>query len=99
MNFISNKNLYEFDSIDWKNNIIALYIQNQFVCIKWEGSIQIFTDYDDLIGKYCTYKHNLTLTFVYELCDNNLTLLGYDEEYVIEHIAGQMYLFEERKSD
>ena len=99
MNFISNKNLYEFDSIDWKNNIIALYIQGQYVCIKWEGSISFFTDYDDLFGKCTTYNHHLKLTIVHELCDDNLVLLNYNEEYVIEHIAGQMYLFEERKSD
>lgn len=98
MNFISSKNLDEFDSIDWKNNIIALYIQGQYVCIKWEGSISFFTDYDDLIGKYCTYKHNLILNLVYELCDDNLVLLNYNDEYVVEHIVEQMYEFEEKKN-
>ncbi len=99
MNFISNNNTYEFDSIDWKNDIIALYIQEQYVCIRWEGSIFFFIDHDDLFGKYTTYNHRLTFTIIHELCDDNLVLLGYDEDYVVEHIARQMYLFEERKND
>lgn len=30
MKFISQNNTYEFDSIDWKNDLIALYIDNQY---------------------------------------------------------------------
>jgi len=30
MKFISNKNAYEFDSINFKDNLIALYIEDQY---------------------------------------------------------------------
>ena len=30
MKFISNKNTYEFDSISFKDNLIALYIEDQY---------------------------------------------------------------------
>lgn len=99
MNFISNNNTYEFDSVDWKNDIIALYIQGQYVCIKWEGSIFFFIDHDDLFGTYKTYNHRLKLTIVYELCDDNLVLLEYNEDHVIEHIADQLYLFEVKMNE
>ena len=30
MKFISSKNTHEFDSIDFKNDLIALYIESQY---------------------------------------------------------------------
>ena len=30
MKFISNKNTYEFDAISFKDNLIALYIEDQY---------------------------------------------------------------------
>jgi hypothetical protein len=100
INFINENNHWQFDSIDFKDNLIAFYYLNhrdeeQYVVFKWNGVMQIFKDYDDLYGEFVNHKFIGKITIVPELSDDNLTLLGYDEDNVIEHLAQQFYNFEE----
>ena len=44
MKFISSKNTYEFDSINFKDNLIALYIESQYIVFGWQGDVEFFKD-------------------------------------------------------
>lgn len=95
MRFISNKNTYEFDSINFKDNLIALYIQDQYCVYKWRGDVEFFQDGDG-VESWIDFSHDITTELVHELSDENITLLNFHEEYVVEWIAEQIYLDEEK---
>lgn len=87
IDFISCTNKVEFDSIDFNNNLIATYIDNQYVVHKWTGDVEFFNDTDDLFGDVVGYNHTLNISIVYDLSDLNLVLLNYKDEEIIEHIV------------
>ncbi len=92
MKFISSKNTYEFDSINFKDNLIALYIQDQYVVLEWQGSVGFFKDGNGVGESWIDFSHDITTELVYELSDENIILLNFHEEYVVEWIAEQIYL-------
>ena len=98
MKFISLWNNYEFDSIDWNNNLIALYIENQYCVYKWDGNIEFFKDGNGVGDSWVDFSHNITTELVHELSDENITLLNFHEEYVVEWIAEQIYLGKEKSN-
>lgn len=87
IDFISCTNKVEFDSIDFNNNLIATYIDDQYVVHKWTGDVVFFNDIDDLFGNVVGYNHTLNISIVYELSDPNLVLLNYKEDDIVEHIV------------
>lgn len=91
MKFISQNNTYEFDSIDWKNDLIALYIDCQYCVFKFDGDIEFFRDGDGAGNTWVDYSHDITVELVHELSDDNLVLLNFKEVYIIEWIAEQVY--------
>ena len=91
MKFISQNNTYEFDSIDWKNDLIALYIDNQYCVFKFDGNVDFFRDGDGTGAIWVDFSHNITVELVHELSDDNLVLLNFKEVYIIEWIAEQIY--------
>lgn len=91
MKFISQNNTYEFDSIDWKNDLIALYIDNQYTVFKFDGDVEFFRDGDGAGNSWVDFSHDLTVELVHELSDDNLILLNFKEVYIIEWIAEQIY--------
>lgn len=101
MKFISNNNLYELEGIDWKNNLISLYIFNhikddaQYVTFEWEGDIKFFRDSNGVGESWIDYETDITLSIVPELSDTNLVLLNLNNEYIIEHIAEELYKLQE----
>ena len=96
MNFISNNNTYEFVSINFKDNLIALYIQDQYIVFEWEGDVEFFKDGNGAGESWVDFSHNITTELVHELSDENITLLNFHEEYVVEWIAEQIYLDKEK---
>lgn len=91
MKFISSKNAYEFDSINFKDNLIALYIQDQYVVLEWQGNVELFKDGNGVGESWDDFSHDITTWVVHELSDENITLLNFHEEYAIEWIAEQFY--------
>ena len=96
MKFISNKNTYEFDSIDFKNDLIALYIQDQYCVFRYIGNVELFKDGNDAGEGWVDFSHDITTELVHELSDENIILLNFREEYVVEWIAEQVYLDKEK---
>ena len=96
MKFISNKNAYEFDSIDFKNDLIALYIEDQYCIFKYEGDVEFFKDGNGVGESWIDFSHDITTELVHELSDENITLLNFNEEYAVEWIAEQIYLAMEK---
>lgn len=96
MKFISNKNTYEFDSINFKDNLIALYIESQYVVLEWQGNVGFFKDGNGAGESWIDFSHDITTWVVHELSDENITLLNFHEEYVVEWIAEQIYLDKEK---
>lgn len=91
MKFISNKNTYEFDSISFKDNLIALYIEDQYCVFEYAGDVEFFKDGNGVGEIWIDFSHDITTKLVYELSDENTTLLNFHEEYVVEWIAEQIY--------
>jgi len=96
MKYISLWNNYEFDSIDWNNNLIALYIDFQYCVFKWDGNVEFFKDGNGVGESWVDFSHDITTELVHELSDENITLLNFHEEYVVEWIAEQIYLDKEK---
>ena len=91
MKFISSKNAYEFDSINFKDNLIALYIESQYVVLEWQGNVGFFKDGNGAGESWIDFSHDITTELVHELSDDNLVLLNFKEVYIIEWIAEQFY--------
>ena len=96
MKFISNKNAYEFDSIDFKDNLIALYIEDQYCVFRYTGNVEFFKDGNGVGESWIDFSHDITTELVHELSDENITLLNFNEEYAVEWIAEQIYLAMEK---
>ena len=96
MKFISNKNTYEFDSFNYRQSLIALYIHDQYVVFSFVGDVKFFCDANGVGDFWDDFSHNITTELVHELSDENITLLNSHEEYVVEWIAEQIYLDKEK---
>ena len=96
MKFISNKNTYEFDSINFKDNLIALYIEDQYCIFEYTGNVEFFKDGNGVGESWIDFSHDITTELVHELSDENITLLDINEDYVVEWIAEQIYLDKEK---
>ena len=96
MKFISSQNTYEFDSISFKDHLIALYIQDQYVVLEYDGDVEFFKDGNGAGESWIDFSHDITTELVHELSDENITLLNFNEEYVVEWIAEQIYLDKEK---
>ena len=96
MKFISNKNAYEFDSIGFKNDLIALYIDSQYCVFRYTGNVEFFKDGNGVGESWIDFSHDITTELVHELSDENITLLNFQEEYLVEWIVEQIYLDKEK---
>ena len=96
MKFISSKNTYEFDSINFKDHLIALYIQDQYIVFGWQGSVEFFKDGNGAGESWDDFSHDITTELVHELSDENIILLNFNEEYLVEWIVEQSYLDKEK---
>ena len=95
MNFISYNNTIELDYIDFKNDSIGIIYNGHFLTYSWKGSCWFRMSYDDLVGAYVDFNHNIKLTLSSEYSDDvddaTLSVLEYNREFIIEHIVQQTY--------
>ena len=96
MKFISSKNTYEFDSINFKDDLIALHIDGQYCVFRYYGDVEFFRDGNGVGDSWTDFSHDITTEIVHELSDENITLLNFHEEYVVEWIVEQIYLDKEK---
>ena len=96
MKFISSQNTYEFDSINFKDDLIALYIEDQYCIFEYTGNVEFFKDGNGVGESWIDFSHDITTELVHELSDENITLLDINEDYVVEWIAEQIYLAMEK---
>lgn len=98
MNFISNSNTYEFDSIDFKDNLIALTIEGYSCVFHYTGDVVFFKDGNGVGECWIDFSHDITLELTHEWSDD-ITTLDFNEDYVIEWIAERIYLDKEKYWD
>ena len=96
MKFISNNNTYEFDSINFKDDLIALYIEDQYCVFEYTGDVEFFKDGNGVGESWIDFSHDITTELVHELSDENTTLLNFQEEYLVEWIVEKIYLDKEK---
>ena len=99
MKFISSKNTYEFDSINFKDNLIALYIESQYCVFRYTGDVEFFKDGNGAGESWDDFSHDITTELVHELSDENITLLNFHEEYVVELLANELWKLKEKMDD
>jgi hypothetical protein len=89
MKFISNKNTYEFDSFDYQQSLIALYIHDQYVVFSFVGDVKFFRDANGVGDFWDDYDltNDFKIEIVHELSDVDLVLSNYVEDYVIEWVV------------
>ena len=96
MKFLSSKNTYEFDAINFEDHLIALYIQDQYCVFEYTGDVELFKDGNGAGESWIDFSHDITTWLVHELSDEDITLLNLHEEYVVEWIAEQIYSDKEK---
>ena len=55
-----------------------------------------FKDGNGVGESWIDFSHDITTELVHELSDENITLLNFHEEYIVEWIAEQIYLDKEK---
>ena len=104
MKFTSHNNILELDSIDWSKDLIAVYTNDisgdsQYVVMKWDGDLWFLNDSNGVGDKWVSYEHDIKPTPVLELSDDNLMLLNFKEEHVVELLAEELWKRKERMND
>lgn len=96
MKFISNKNMYEFESFHLQDSLIALYIDNQYCVFEYTGDVKFLQDSNGVGDFWDDYDltNNFKIEIVHELSDVDLVLSNYVEDYVIEWVVEELYNLE-----
>lgn len=102
--FTSHNNTLELDSIDWSKDLIAFYTNDisrdsQYVVMKWKGDLYFINDSNGVGESWIDYQHDIKLEFVPELSDDNLMLLNFNEEHVVELLANELWKLKEKMND
>lgn len=101
MKFISQNNTYEFDSVDWKNDLIALYIDNQYCVFEYTGVVKFLQDSNG-VGEYWDdyeLSEDFSVELIPELSDVDLVLLNLNKDFVIEWIVEELWKVLEKESE
>lgn len=102
--FTSHNNTLELDSIDWSKDLIAFYTEPyfgeaQYVVMKWKGDLYFINDSNGVGESWIAYEHDIKLEFVPELSDDNLMLLNFNEDHVVELLANELWKLKEKMND
>ena len=76
--------------------MIALYIEDKYCVFEYAGDVEFFIVFNGVGESWIDFSHDITTELVHELSDENITLLNFHEEYVVEWIAEQIYLDKEK---
>ena len=104
MKFTSHNNTLELDSIDWSKDLIAVYTndisgESQYIVFKFKGDVWFVNDGNSVGESWIDYHHDVELTPVLELSDDNLILLNFNEEHVVELLANELWKLKEKMND
>ena len=104
MKFTSHNNTLELDSIDWSKDLIAFYTNDisrdsQYGVMKWKGDLYFINDSNGAGDKWVSYEHDIKLTPILGLSDDNLMLLNFNEEHVVELLANELWKLKEKMND
>ena len=91
MNFISEDNKYELDNVDFKHNLISVWIEDQYVVFNWVGNVRFFTDSNGVGDTWIDYDQDIRLNIVLELSDCDVKLDNLNEVHIIEFIVQQFF--------
>lgn len=101
MKFISNKNMYEFESFHLQDSLIALYIDNQYCVFEYTGDVKFLQDSNG--AGECWDDYDLTEDFrvklIPELSDVDLVLLSLNEDFVVEWVVEELWKLLEKEND
>lgn len=100
-NFISeDNNSITLDYVDLKNDLVAVYSNEDYCVFKFKGSLSFFKDGIGCEVSWVDYEHNIELELVPVLSEiedwNNLV---YNEENIIEFIADKMFKEKEKGNE
>ena len=77
-------------------NVYNSQFNSQYCIFKYAGDVDFFKDGNGVGESWIDFSHGITTELVHELSDGNITLLNFQEEYLVEWIAEQIYLDKEK---
>ena len=90
--FIDYRNKYTLDSVDTEDNLISVYIDEQFVVYKCDGDIRFINDGNGVGDNYVSYDDSdVTYSIVPELCDPSILLHNVNYDWISELLATELY--------
>ena len=98
--FIDYTNKYILDDVDTEDNLISVYIDEQFVVYKYDGDIGFINDGNGVGDNYISYDDSeLTYSIVTELCDPSALLHNVNYDWISELLATELYKLKEKYND
>ena len=98
--FIDYRNKYTLDSVDTEDNLISVYIDEQFVVYKYTGDISFINDDNGVGDNYVSYDDSeVTYSIVPELCDPSILLHNVNYDWISELLATELYELKEKYND
>lgn len=99
-NFISEDNSLTLGYVDLKNDMVAVYINEDYCIFKFKGDVRFFKDGIGCEFSWVDYEHNIELELVPVLSEiADLNNLVYNEESIIEFIADKMFKEKEKGNE
>ena len=98
--FIDYRNKYTLDSVDTEDNLISVYIDEQFVVYKYDGYIRFINDGNGVGDNYVSYDDSeVTYSIVPELCDPSILLHNVNYDWISELLATELYRLKGKYND
>ena len=85
VNLLSIYNNLKVYEVDLQHNYISFEDGESVTCFSWEGSADFFTDGNGVGESWVDFNHDIEVTCI------NEEDTKYDEDFVIEHIAQELY--------
>ena len=98
--FINYRNKYTLDGVDIEDNLISVYIDEQFVVYKYTGDTRFINDGNGVGDNYVSYDDSeVTYSIVPELCDPSILLHNVNYDWISELLATELYKLKEKYDD
>ena len=100
VSFIDYRNKYILDDVDTEDNLISVYIDEQFVVYKYTGDISFINDDNGVGDNYVSYDDSeVTYSIVPELCDPSILLHNVNYDWISELLATELYRLKGKYND
>ena len=98
--FIDYRNKYILDDVDTEDNLISVYIDEQFVVYKYDGDIRFYTDGNGVGDWWEDYDDSEVAYSIFpELCDPSILLHNVNYDWISELLATELYKLKEKYND